>query len=185
MVWAFTVILLLSSLSFHLSEIIVFARYIPITHALPVTSETCPLPLDYSICDYLAMCIWLVLPSPSDLFPVLYTQKLFICLGTFFTVNKICWKLSIHFSTEKETLFDFELHIYQHLFPQHYHQTFLTAHVSDPNKFKSTYKHQRAFMMTNAILTVVLTPLVFNSRYHQLNYNYNPSLGHKLPVNFT
>ena len=27
---------------------IAFARYLPITPALPVTSETCPLPLDYS-----------------------------------------------------------------------------------------------------------------------------------------
>ena len=30
-------------------EIIAFARHLPITPALPVTSETCPLPLDYSI----------------------------------------------------------------------------------------------------------------------------------------
>ena len=73
-------------LHFDLSEIIAFARYLPITPPLPVTSETCPLPLDHSICDCLAMCIWLVLPS--DLFPFLYTQKLFRCLGTFFTVNK-------------------------------------------------------------------------------------------------
>ena len=30
------------------SEIIAFARYLPITPALPVISETCLLPLDYS-----------------------------------------------------------------------------------------------------------------------------------------
>ena len=46
MVWASTVILLL--FYFHISEIIAFARYLPVTPALPVTSETCPLPLDYS-----------------------------------------------------------------------------------------------------------------------------------------
>ena len=35
-------------LHFDLSEIIAFARHLPVTPALPVTSETCPLPLDYS-----------------------------------------------------------------------------------------------------------------------------------------
>ena len=35
-------------LHFDLSEIIAVARYLPVTPALPVTSETCPLPLDYS-----------------------------------------------------------------------------------------------------------------------------------------
>ena len=35
-------------LHFDLSEIIAFARYLPVTLSLPVTSETCPLPLDYS-----------------------------------------------------------------------------------------------------------------------------------------
>ena len=43
MVWAFIVILLF--LHFDLSEIIAFARYLPITQALPATSETCPLPV--------------------------------------------------------------------------------------------------------------------------------------------
>ena len=46
MVWAFIVILLF--IHFDLSEIIAFARYLPITRALPATSETCPLPVFYS-----------------------------------------------------------------------------------------------------------------------------------------
>ena len=46
MVWEFIVILLF--LHFDLSEIIAFARYLPITQALPATSETCPLPVFYS-----------------------------------------------------------------------------------------------------------------------------------------
>ena len=47
MAWAYIVILLYF-LHFDLSEIIAFDRYLPVTPALPVTSETCPLPLDYS-----------------------------------------------------------------------------------------------------------------------------------------
>ena len=46
MVWAFIVILLFFYLD--LSEIIAFASYLPVTLALPVTSATGPLPLDYT-----------------------------------------------------------------------------------------------------------------------------------------
>ena len=36
-------------LHFDLSEMIAFASYLPVTPALPVTSESGPLPLDYSM----------------------------------------------------------------------------------------------------------------------------------------
>ena len=39
-------------LHFDLSETMAFARYLPITPALPVTSETCSLPLDYSTSEW-------------------------------------------------------------------------------------------------------------------------------------
>ena len=71
-VWAFIVILLRSH--FDLSEIIAFARYLPVTPALPVTSETCPLPLDYSTENdsrrrfYAAFCIVKINWKLSSLF---------------------------------------------------------------------------------------------------------------------
>ena len=47
-VWAFILILLLSSLWF--IWVIELASYLPVTLALPVTLESGPLPLDYSTC---------------------------------------------------------------------------------------------------------------------------------------
>ena len=57
-----------------LSEILAFARFLPITPELPVTSETCPLPLDYSTENdsrrrfYAAFCIVKINWKLSSLF---------------------------------------------------------------------------------------------------------------------
>ena len=54
-------------LHFDLSEIIALIRYLPITPELPVTSETCPVPLDYSICrplSHVISCNQLLTTSP-------------------------------------------------------------------------------------------------------------------------
>ena len=59
-------------LHFDLSEIIAFARYLPVTPALPVTSETCPLPLDYSS-TVGAFCG--ISRSPDDIFSPAGTEE--------------------------------------------------------------------------------------------------------------
>ena len=69
-------------LHFDLSEIIAFDTYLPITPALPVTSETCPLPLDYStrafsvIANFVLTFVWIFtehVVNQQRMFKILFT----------------------------------------------------------------------------------------------------------------
>ena len=73
-VWASIIHWFYYFLHFGFSEIIAFPSYLPVIPALPVTSASGPLPLDYSIC----LCLWWLIVRRY----LWYSQNLLIILST-------------------------------------------------------------------------------------------------------